>query len=90
MNRRDEIEEERRRAAEAALAGVVRDGEVVGSSGFARTLEAAGERLAGHFGARDAAGQDAAEVWGRRLGRGLALAAAFALVIHLISTYVLR
>lgn len=90
MNRRDEIDEERRRAAEAALAGVVRDGEVVGSSGFARTLEAAGNRLGEHFGAGDAAGEDAAEIWGRRIGRGLALAAALALVVHLMSTYVLR
>lgn len=90
MNRRDEIEAERRRASEEALAGVTRDGEVIGSSGFARTLEAAGRRLGGHFAASDADDQDASEVWGRRIGRGLALIAAAALVVHLLTTYVLR
>jgi hypothetical protein len=90
MNRREEIEAERRRAAEAALAGVTRDGEVIGSSGFARTLEAAGDRLTGHFAAREAAGEDAAEIWGRRVGRGLALVAAVVLLVHLVTTYVLR
>lgn len=90
MNRRQEIEEERRRAAEATLAGVTRDGEVIGSSGFARTLEAAGKRMTGHFSAQDAAGEDAVEIWGRRIGRGLALVAAGALVVHLVTTYVLR
>lgn len=90
MNRRDEIEAERRRASEEALAGVVRDGEVIGSAGVARTLEAAGARLRGHFGARDADPADAAEVWGRRIGRGLASIAAAGLVWHLLSTYVLR
>ncbi|MCE1235489.1 MAG: hypothetical protein LWW93_03940 [Hyphomicrobiales bacterium] len=90
MNRREEIEAERRRASEEALAGVVRDGEVVGAPGVARTLEAGAARLRGHFGAEDADPDDAAEVWGRRIGRGLALIVAAGLVWHLATTYVLR
>lgn len=88
MNRRDEIEAERRRRAEAALAGVERDAEVVGSSGAARVLQATAERVGAHFAAADAAADDAVEIWGRRIGRGLALIAAVALVVHLLRTYV--
>lgn len=87
MNRRDEIEAERRRAAEAALAGVTRDAEVIGSSGFARTLGEAGRRLGGHFGGADADPGDRIEIWGRRLGRGLALVAVVLLLVHLVLVY---
>lgn len=90
MNRRDEIEAERRRAADAALAGVARDAEVIGTSAFARSLKATGDRLGAHFSAADAAAEDGIEVWGRRIGRGLALVAAAALIVHLVVTYVLR
>ena len=87
MNRREEIEDERRRASEAALAAVARDGEVIGSSTFARTAQTTADRLAAHFSAADAPAEDGVEVWGRRIGRGLALAAALALVVHLVGTY---
>ena len=87
MGRREEIEAERARAARDALAGVTRDGEVIGTSGFARTLHDAGERLGGHFAARDADPADPIEVWGRRIGRGLALVVAGALIVHLVLTY---
>ena len=89
MNRRDEIEAERRRDAEATLAGVVRDAEVVGTSTFARMARHTGERLEAHFGAADADPDDAVEIWGRRIGRGLALIAAVALVVHLLRTHVI-
>jgi hypothetical protein len=87
MNRRDEIEQERRRAAEEALAGVTRDAEVIGTSGFARTLGEAGRRLGGHFGGADADPGDRIEVWGRRVGRGLALIAVVGLLLHLFFSY---
>ncbi|TBW40120.1 hypothetical protein EYW49_05405 [Siculibacillus lacustris] len=81
------MEAERRRAADAALAGVVRDGEVLGTSGFARTLRHAGERLGGHFAGADADPADPVEIWGRRISRGLALLAVLALIAHLVLTY---
>lgn len=90
MNRRDEIEAERRRASEAALTGVARDGEVIGTSAFARSLRATGDRLGAHFSASEADADDAIEIWGRRIGRGLALVAAAALIVHLLVTYVLK
>lgn len=90
MNRRDEIEAERRRASQAALAAVVRDAEVVGTSAFARTMKATGERLGAHFSAADVSREDPVEIWGRRIGRGLALVAAAALIVHLVVTYVLH
>ena len=89
MNRRDEIEAERARASEEALAGVVRDAEVIGTSGFARMARHTGERLEAHFGAADAEPDDRIEVWGRRIGRGLGLIFAVVLVVHLVRTYVI-
>jgi hypothetical protein len=89
MNRREEIEAERRRQSEEALSGVVRDAEVIGSSGFARTMRHAGVRLESHFGGADADPDDRVEVWGRRIGRGLGLVAAVLLAVHLLRTYVI-
>lgn len=87
MGRREEIEAERARAARQALDGVTRDGEVIGTSGFARTMRAAGDRLGGHFAASDADPDDRIEIWGRRIGRGLALIVAVGLLVHLVLTY---
>lgn len=87
MGRREEIEAERARAAREVLSGVVRDGEVLGTSGFARTLRRAGDQLGGHFAGRDADPGDPIEIWGRRIGRGLALVAVGALIVHLVVTY---
>ena len=78
MGRREEIEAERRQAAAAALSGVARDGE--GGPSF-------GARVGGHFAARDADPADRIEVWGRRIGRGLALIVAGVLIVHLVTTY---
>ena len=78
MGRREEIEAERRQAAAAALSGVARDGE--GEPSF-------GARVGGHFAARDADPTDRIEVWGRRIGRGLALIVAGVLIVHLVTTY---
>lgn len=89
MNRRDELEAERRRSADEALAGVVRDAEVIGTSGFARTMRAAGDRIGDHFGGSDADPDDRVEVWGRRIGRGLGLLFALFLAVHLVRTYLI-
>ena len=80
--RREELEAERRDAALRALDSVG-DGEVVGTSAFARTTD----RLVRHFVAADRARNDPAEVWGARVGRGLGLVAFVALAIYLIVTY---
>ncbi|MEJ1159803.1 hypothetical protein [Prosthecomicrobium sp. N25] len=83
MNRREEIEAERRREAEAVLARAERDSETV-LSGTAKTTA---NRVAEHFGAADADQADPVEVWGKRLGRALALVAAGLLILHLVRTY---
>ena len=62
------------RDASEALARVSRESETLGGSGIAR----AGQRLGKHFSGADAAVEaggapDWAEVWGRRIGRGLSL-----------------
>lgn len=87
MGRREDIEAERRRQADEALAGAVRDGEVIGSSTLARAVNVGVERTRAHFGGADADPADAVEIWGRRIGRGLALVAVAALVVHLYLTY---
>ena len=41
------------------------------------------QRASDHFAAKDAAGEDRIELWGRRIGRGLSLAGFIALAIYL-------
>ena len=48
------------------------------------------KRASDHFAARDAAGEDRIELWGRRIGRGLSLAGFVALAIYLYVTYVAK
>jgi hypothetical protein len=83
--RREEIEAERREAARRAL-DRARESEVIGTSGFAR----AAKRLGAHFGAADRDPNDAVEVWGARVGRGLGLVAFVALAVYLFVTYLSR
>jgi hypothetical protein len=83
MNRRREIEEERRREAEAVLARTARDTESV-MDGAAKSTA---DRLGDHFGGADAAPGDAIDLWGKRIGRLLALVAALLLIVHLVRTY---
>lgn len=78
-NRRDALEAERRREAEAILARAARDSDTVGDSAL--------KRLGDHFVASDAEPTDRVEVWGKRIARGLALAAVLALLYHLVTTY---
>ena len=56
------------------------------SSAMARSAK----RASDHFAARDAAGEDRIELWGRRIGRGLSLAGFVALAIYLYVTYVAK
>lgn len=74
-NHRDREQALREREAREALARV-RDAETAGQSAFARA--------AGHFAAKDAEGRDWAEIWGRRIGRGLAAVFAILLVVWLV------
>jgi hypothetical protein len=80
--RREELEAERQAAARRVL-DRAQEGEVVGSSAFAR----AADRLVKHFGAADRNQDDAAELWGARVGRLLGLAAFVALAIYLVVSY---
>jgi hypothetical protein len=77
-----EKDEEQRREALATL-DKLRDSESVVSSALARTAR----RASDHFAAKDAKGEDAVEVWGRRIGRGLSLAGLIGLVVYFYFTY---
>ena len=78
-------EKEAAREAQKALERVRRDSEVVGQSSFVRAAGKAKDHLAG----ADADSDDAIEVWGRRVGRGLSVIAFVALAIWLIN-YLMR
>jgi ferric-dicitrate binding protein FerR (iron transport regulator) len=69
-------EEEARRALER----VERDSELLGRSTMARTVD----RARAHMAADDADNGDPVEVWGRRVGRGLSVAAFIILAIWLV------
>lgn len=62
---------DRDKEAREALERVRRDSETVGTSSIAR----ASRRIGNHLSAKDAtdAGEDAIEVWGRRIGRALSV-----------------
>jgi hypothetical protein len=51
------------------------------------TLARTAQRASDHFGAKDAAGEDNIELWGRRIGRALSLAGFIALAIYLYVTH---
>jgi hypothetical protein len=76
MSQQDET---RRKEAEAALERVRRDSETLGGSSMARAAGDKAKGWADHFAGKDAHGQgedggtDAAELWGRRIGRSLSL-----------------
>jgi hypothetical protein len=57
--------------------------EVIGTSSFARTAN----RARDHFGGADAPEDDPAELWGRRVGRGLSVIFVIFLVWWLVKTY---
>ena len=77
--------DDRRQAALRTLDALRDDGDRIGSSALAR----ASRRARAHFLGHDAgAPDDAIEIWGRRIGRALSLAAVIGLSIYLYLTYV--
>jgi ferric-dicitrate binding protein FerR (iron transport regulator) len=86
---RHEREEATRREALRTL-GELRERDDVASSALSR----AARRATDHFAAKDALAEhgehDPIELWGRRIGRGLSLAAFIGLAIYLYVTYFAR
>ena len=86
---RHEREEATRREALRTL-GELRERDDVASSALSR----AARRATDHFAAKDALTEhgdsDRIELWGRRIGRGLSLAAFIGLAIYLYVTYFAR
>ncbi|MEZ5871411.1 MAG: hypothetical protein R3D32_06115 [Nitratireductor sp.] len=77
--------EEQVREAQRILKRVERDSETIGASSLARTAS----RIKDHMAGGDAPEDDAAEIWGRRIGRSLGLIAVVILVIYLFKNYVM-
>ena len=77
-----EREEARRRDALASLR-TLGERDTFVTSALARTAQ----RASDHFAAKDAAGEDRVELWGRRIGRALSLAGFVALAIYLYLTH---
>lgn len=71
-----------RREALAALQALT-ERDTFATSALARTAQ----RASDHFSAKDAAGEDGIELWGRRIGRGLGLAGFVALAVYLYLTH---
>lgn len=68
------------------LAQVARESETIGTSSLARSTKSPRE----HFSGTDNINDDAIEIWGKRIGRGLGLGAFVALAIYLCFAYVLK
>jgi hypothetical protein len=77
-----ERDEAQRREALAALR-TLSERDTFATSSLAR----AAQRASDHFAAKDAAGEDRIELWGRRIGRALSLAGFMALALYLYLTY---
>lgn len=82
MGFRDDRDEARRRTAREALARVAGEGEIFASSGLSPTGAPVADRTA-----RSEPAHDPVEIWGKRIGRGLGIAFALGLVVHLVTTY---
>lgn len=74
-------DEAQRREALASLRALS-EGDTFATSALARTAQRAGD----HFSAKDA-GDDRIELWGRRIGRALSLAAFIALAVYFYLAY---
>ena len=78
-------DDSREREARAALEGVQRDSETLGTSSLARVARRAGDHFSGHdaVGEAEGGGTDPIEIWGRRIGRALSVLLALALTAWL-------
>ncbi|MEJ8574894.1 hypothetical protein [Microbaculum marinum] len=76
-------DEARRADALKDLENAAAGSEVFGTSSFVRQAD----RAKAHFAGQDADPDDAVEVWGRRIGRGLSLLAFVGLLFYLAATY---
>jgi cytochrome c-type biogenesis protein CcmH/NrfG len=85
MTDRQTRDEQRRRAALRDLERTSEQGEIIGTSALRRAAENARD----HFGAAETQSDDWAELWGRRIGRGLSLIGLVGLAIYLTVTYLL-
>jgi hypothetical protein len=83
MGQREAREAARKAEADAVLKRVVREADTVGGSALARSAN----QVRDHFAAKDAPEDDRIEVWGRRIGRGIAAVAVVVLLIMLVNTY---
>ncbi len=72
--------------ARRILERVARDSETIGASSMARVAN----RVSEHFRGADNPEDDAIEVWGKRIGRLLALLVFAYLAYHVLTTYILR
>ncbi len=82
-NDRQQKDEARRQQALKDLEDAAAGSEVFGTSTFVRQAE----KARSHFSGADAEPDDWAEIWGRRIGRGLSLIVFFGLLIYLAVTY---
>ena len=84
QNNQKSAQDERKREARRILNRVEREADQVGASAMARTANKARD----HFLGEDAPREDAVEIWGKRIGRGLAALAFIVLAISLYLNYV--
>ena len=73
-------------APQHILDRVERESESIGTSGLARTADKTARKL--NAGNTDE--DDAIEIWGKRIGRGLGAVMVVYLIYHLVTTYVLK
>ncbi|MCC0055554.1 MAG: hypothetical protein H6883_05400 [Rhodobiaceae bacterium] len=74
----------REEEARAALRRIAAETETIGTSQLARL----GNRARDHFITPGSEDDDAVEIWGKRIARGLALIVLIGLIYHLYTTYV--
>ncbi len=81
-----QVEAERGREAQRILNRVEHEAEQVGASTMARTAN----KVRDHFMGEEKQTDDPAEIWGKRIGRGLAVIAFVVLAISLYLNYVAK
>lgn len=78
------VEDERKREAQRILNRVEREVEQVGASTMARTAN----KVRDHFMGEEKSRNDPAEIWGKRIGRSLAVIVFIGLAISLYVNYI--